>query len=168
MADNNYPSVDGLKCPQCGKNEFKILGTKGSLAKAGVSVAFGAIANMALDSQSKNDFELKPVRYQCLSCKNKFEADPLVAPEEDLLEQPCKIVFHRLKSPVGMVVTQQVYLNGVKIGNVKNGEDLTFQTFTKHNTVFVTDQAGIAFPGSYSFEAEPGGSVDIEFKRKFL
>ena len=168
MADNNYPSVDGLKCPQCGKNEFKILGTKGSLAKAGVSVAFGAIANMALDSQSKNDFELKPVRYQCLSCKNKFEADPLVAPEEDLLEQPCKIIFHRLKSPVGMVVTQQVYLNGVKIGNVKNGEDLTFQTFTKHNTVFVTDQAGIAFPGSYSFEAEPGGSVDIEFKRKFL
>ena len=75
MADNNYPSVDGLKCPQCGKTEFKILGTKGSLAKAGVTVAFGAIANMALDSQSKKDFELKPVRYQCLGCKNKFEAE---------------------------------------------------------------------------------------------
>ncbi len=168
MAENNYPSVKDMTCPQCGKNEFKILGTKGSLAKAGVTVAFGAIANMALDSQSKKDFELKPVRYQCLTCKNKFEAEPLVAPEEELLEEPCKITLHRLKSPVGMAVTQQVYLNGVKIGNVKNGEDLTFQTFTKHNTVFVTDQAGIAFPGSYTFIAEPGGTEDIQFKRKFL
>ena len=67
-----------------------------------------------------------------------------------------------------MAVSQQVYLNGVKIGNVKNGQDLAFQTFTKNNTVFVTDQAGIAFPGSYSFVAEPGGSEDIQFKRKFL
>ena len=168
MADTKYPSVDGLKCPQCGKTEFKILGTKGSLAKAGVAVAFGAIANMALDSQSKGDFEIKPVRYQCLGCKHKFEADPLAAPEEEVLAEPCKVVFHRQESAVGMAVTQQVYLNGVKIGNVKNGEDLAFQTFTKHNTVFVTDQAGIAFPGSYSFEAAPGGTVDIQFKRKFL
>ena len=168
MADTNYPSVLGMKCPKCGATEFKILGTKGSLAKAGVAVAFGAIANMALDSQSKGDFELKPVRYQCASCKHKFEAEPAVAPEEELLMEPCKVVFHRLKSAVGMAVTQQVYLNGVKIGNVKNGEDLAFQTFTKHNTVFATDQAGIAFPGSFEFEAEPGGTVDIQFKRKFL
>ena len=168
MADNQYPSVNGLKCPQCGKTEFRIMGTKGSMAKAGVAVAFGAIANMALDSQSKKDFEIKPVKYQCLGCKTKFEAEPLVAPEEDVLAEPCKIVFHRLKSAVGMAVTQQVYLNGVKIGNVKNGEDMEFQTFTKHNTVFVTDQAGIAFPGAYSFEAQPGGTVDINFKRKFV
>ena len=168
MADTQYPSVAGLKCPQCGKTEFKILGTKGSLAKAGVAVAFGAVANMALDSQSKKDFEIKPVKYQCLSCKNKFESEPLVAPEEEVLAEPCKVTFHRLKSAVGMAVSQQVYLNGVKIGNVKNGQDLAFQTFTKNNTVFVTDQAGIAFPGSYSFVAEPGGSEDIQFKRKFL
>ena len=168
MADNQYPSVHELKCPKCGGSEFKILGTKGSMAKAGVEVMFGAIANLALDSQSKNDFELRPVRYQCLGCKHKFEADPLVAPEEEILLEPCKITFHRLKSAVGMAVTQQVYLNGVKIGNVKNGEDMVFQTFTKHNTIFVTDQAGIAFPGSYTFEAEPGGNVDIQFKRKFV
>ena len=168
MADNQYPSVHELTCPQCGKKEFRILGTKGSMAKAGTAVAFGAIANLAMDAQSKGDFEIKPVKYQCLGCKAKFEADPLVAPEEDVLEQPCKVVFHRLKSAVGMAVSQQVYLNGVKIGNVKNGEDLTFQTFTKHNTIFVTDQAGIAFPGAYSFEAQPGGTVDIQFKRKFL
>ena len=168
MADTKYPSVKELKCPQCGKTEFKILGTKGSLAKAGVAVAFGAIANMALDSKSKSDFEIKPVRYQCLGCKHKFEADPLVAPEEEVLEQPCKVVFHRQKSAVGMAVSQQVYLNGVKIGNVKNGEDLVFQTFTKHNTIFVTDQTGIAFPGSHTFTAEPGGTEEIQFKRKFL
>ncbi|MGX8773981.1 MAG: hypothetical protein ACSW8G_02870, partial [Bacillota bacterium] len=130
--------------------------------------AFGAIANVALDSKSKSDFEYKPVRYQCLGCKNKFEADPLAAPEEEILAEPCRVVFHRLKSAVGMAVTQQVFLNGIKVGNVGNGQDLEFLTFTKHNTVFVTDQAGVAFPGSYTFTAESGGTEEIQFKRKFL
>ena len=168
MADTQYPSVEGLKCPNCGKTEFKILGTKGSAAKVGMTVAFGAIANVALDSKSKSDFEYKPVRYQCLGCKTKFEADPAEAPGEDILEEPCRIVFHRQKSPVGMAVTQQVFLNGIKVGNVGNGQDLEFQTFTRHNTVFVTDQAGIAFPGSHRFTAESGGTEEIQFKRKFL
>ena len=167
MADTQYPSVEGLKCPKCGNTEFKILGTKGSLAKVGVEVAFGAIANLAIDAQSRADFELKPVKYQCKSCKHKFEAEPLVAPEEDLLEEPCVITFRRLSSALGMAVTQQVFLNGVKVGNVGNGKELVFQTYTKHNTIFVTDQAGVAFPGCHKFEAESGGTEVIEFKRKF-
>ena len=121
-----------------------------------------------MDAQSKGDFELKPVKYQCLGCKHKIESDPLVATEEEILLEPCEITFHRLKSAVGMAVTQQVYLNGIKIANVKNGEDIVFRTHTKHNTIFVTDQAGIAFPGAYTFEAEPGGKVDVQFKRKFV
>ena len=115
MADTKYPSVDGLKCPQCGKTEFKILGTKGSLAKAGVAVAFGAIANMALDSQSKSDFEIKPVRYQCLGCKNKFEADPLVAPEEEVLAEPCKVVFHKPIQFILSLVRLLVFLTTVHL-----------------------------------------------------
>jgi len=168
MAEREYPSIEGLTCPKCGKNDLKVLGTKGSLGKAGAMIAFGAIANMALDSKSKKDFEIKPVKYQCLGCKNKFEAMPLPAPEEDVLEEPCKVTFHRLKSVLGMAVSQQVYLNGIKMGNVGNGQELSFQTFTRNNTVFVTDQAGVAFPGTYRFTAESGGTEDIQFKRKFL
>ena len=35
----------------------------------------------------------------------------------------------------------------------------------------VTDQYGMAFrgkAGSYKFEAQPGGAVQVRFKRKFL
>ena len=164
-----YPSVALLTCPNCGQKQFKIIGTKGSLGKAIVGAGmFGAVGNMVMDSRSKENFELLPVKYQCLSCKNKFEALPLVAEDEEVLDTPCTIVFHRLGSPVGMAVSQQVFLNGVKMGSVKNKADLEFQTHTKQNTIFVTDQYGVAFPGEYTFTAENGGFVEINYKRKFL
>ena len=51
---------------------------------------------------------------------------------------------------------------------MKNNSDLEFLTFTKNNTVFVTDQYGVAFPGTYTFVAQNGGREDINYKRKFL
>ncbi|MBR0382242.1 MAG: hypothetical protein IJH71_07400 [Eubacterium sp.] len=168
MENNQYPSVANLACPKCGKKDFRVISIKGSLAKIGTVAAFGALANLALDSKSKGDFEIKPVKYQCLGCKNKFEALPLVAEPDELLETPCRIKFHRQKSALGMAVSQQVYMNGVKMGNVGNGKELEFQTFIKENTLFVTDQTGTAFPGTYKFTAENGGTEQIEFKRKFL
>ena len=166
---NEYPSVKELKCPECGAAELRILGTKGAGAAAiSVGVLAGAIGSMAMDKASKGDFDIKPVKYQCLKCKKKFEALPLVAAESDVLSEPCTVNFTRLGSMVGMAVSQQVFLNGVKVGNVKNGATLTFRTYTKDNTVFVTDQYGLAFPGSYTFTAEAGGTEDIKFKRKFL
>ena len=169
MSEATYPSVEGLRCPNCGGTDLNIIGTKGATGKAvGIGLMFGAIGNMVMDASSKKDIELKPVRYQCAGCKNKFEEMPLVAPPEELLEQPCTVTLHRLSSPLGMAVTQQVFLNGVKMGNVKNGKDITFQTYTRHNTVFVTDQYGVAFKGSFKFIAESGGTQEITFKRKFL
>ncbi len=164
-----FPSVMNLRCPKCDSNQLKVLGTKGSLGSAiGIGAMFGAVRAMVKSSQSKNDFELKEVKYQCLSCKEKFTSLPQVAPAEDILDEPCTVHFNRLGSAVGMAVTQQVYLNGVKMGNVKNKGELVFQTFTRHNTIFVTDQYGMAFPGTYEFIAENGGTETINFKRKFV
>ena len=91
-----------------------------------------------------------------------------MAADDELLSEPCVVEITRLSSFVGMAVSQQVYLNGVKVGNLKNGATLTFNTYTKENTVFVTDQYGVAFKGDYKFTAVPGGKEEIKFNRKFL
>jgi len=62
---------------------------------------------------------------------------------------------------------QMVYLNGIKVGYVKNGKTIAFPTHVKQNTILVTDQFGVAFPDKYTFEAEAGQSVTVRFKRKF-
>lgn len=164
----NFPSVSGLVCPKCQKDDLKILGTKGAKGKAlGVGMAFGAVGNLVANSMSKDDYSLQPVKYQCNACKHKFESLPLTAREEELLEEPCTIHFTRLSCFAGMAVAQNVYLNGVKVGSVGNGKSIDFQTFVRNNTVFVTDQYGVAFKGCYKFEAHSGGTENISFKKKF-
>ena len=136
-----------------------------AIAVAGM---FGAIGNMAMNAASKNDFALMPINYKCMRCKNKFETLPVVAPDNEVLSQGCTVNFHRLSAFTGMAVSQQVYLNGVKVGAVKNKSDLVFKTYTKHNTVFVLDQYGLALPGIYRFEAQDGGVQEINYRRKFV
>lgn len=167
MENRQNPSVKNLQCPHCNGTEFKILGTKGSTGKAVGAFLFGAIGNLVQSSESKNDYELRPIRYKCLSCNQKFESVPFEAAEDELLDEPCTVVLHRLSSLVGMAVLQQVFLNGVKVGTVKNNKELSFQTYTKHNVIFVTDHSGIAFD-SYTFTAESGRMKTLKFKRKFV
>lgn len=172
MNDQNnapqLPSLHGLRCPHCGATEYKVIGVKGGKGKAvGIGMAFGAIGNLIASAASKGDLTAEPVQYKCASCGKKFDTYPLTAGPEELLEAPCTVNFHRLSSFVGMAVTQQVWLNGVKVASVGNGKMVTFQTFTRHNTIFVTDQYGVAFKGHFTFEAQPGGTVDVRFKRKF-
>ena len=165
----NAPSLHMLTCPKCQKHDFKILGSKGSKGTSiGIGMAFGAIGNMVANSVSKNDLTLQPIQYKCNSCGNKFESLPLTATPEEILDAPCTINFTRLSSFAGMAVAQHVWLNGVKVGSVNNGKTITFQTYTRYNTIFVTDQYGVAFKDSYNFEAQNGGNIDIHFKRKFV
>lgn len=163
-----YPTLVGIKCPDCGSTDFRVLGIKGSSAGVAAAIAFGAVGNLVMDANSKGNFELKPVKYQCTACRKKYESLPVECDEDEVLDEPCTINFTRESSIIGCAVTQQVYLNGVKIDNVKNGKTLTFQTFIKHNVIFVTDQTGTAFPGALKLEAESGGTQNISYKRKFL
>ncbi len=164
----NFPSVYELACPKCADKDLKILGTKGSKGKAlGIGMAFGAVGNLVASSMSKDDYTLQPVKYKCKACGKKFDALPLSAKPEELLDAPCTIHFTRLSCFAGMAVSQSVYLNGVKVASVGNGKSVEFQTFVKNNTIFVTDHNGVAFKGRYKFEAQSGGTEEIRFKKKF-
>lgn len=164
----NFPSVTELVCPNCQKNDFKIIGTKGAKGKAiGMGMALGAIGNIVANSMSKDDYSLQPVQYKCNACKKKFESLPFTAKPEEVLEKPCMIHFTRLSCFAGMAVAQNVYLNGAKVGSVGNGKSIDFPTRVKNNTVFVTDQYGVAFKGCYKFVAQSGGTEEIKFKKKF-
>lgn len=165
----NVPSLYALTCPQCHGNSLRVMGIKGSRSTAiGIGAAFGAIGNLVVDAKNRDDYTLHPIEYKCNSCGNKFESLPFVAKPEELLDMPCTIHFERLSSFVGMAVAQNVWLNGVKVGSVGNGKVITFQTAIKYNTIFVTDQYGVAFKGDYKFEAPSGGNVVVRFKNKFV
>lgn len=163
------PSLYGLACPSCGSQQYTAIGVKGSTGKAlATSFAFGAIGNMVAGSSAAKNMVTEPIQYRCDSCKTKFESGPLVAAPEELLPAPCMVHFVRESSFVGMAVPQIVYMNGIKMGAVKNGNTLSMQTPLRYNAVFVTDQHGMAFKGIRRFEAVPGGEVTIRFNRKFL
>ncbi len=165
----NVPSIYALTCPKCQSGDLQILGTKGSKGAAiGMTLALGAVGNMIANATNKEDFSLRPIQYKCRSCKNKFESLPYVAKPEEILSKPCTINFHRLSSFVGMAVSQDVWMNGIKVGSVGNKKTISFQTMIRHNTLFVTDQYGTAFKGDYKFEAQEGGTIDVKYKRKFL
>lgn len=168
MNQTNFPSIHELVCPKCQSNNLKILGTKGAKGAAvGVGMAFGAIGNLVANSVTKDDYTLQPVKYKCNSCGNKFDSLPFHAKPEEILDKPCTIHFTRLSCFSGMAVSQNVWLNGVKVASVGNGKSVDFQTFVKHNTIFVADQYGVAFKGDYKFEAQSGGTEEIRFKKKF-
>ena len=160
-------SLKDLKCPACGSGNFSITGVKGALGKAMTGVAFGTIGNLIAGSNAAKDVETHPLQYKCNDCKNKFVSSPLPAASEDILTKPCTVTFERESSFVGAAVPQIVYINGVKIGAVKNGKSITFQTSGKYNIIFVTDQYDVVFQSYYRFEAQPGGSITVRFNRKF-
>lgn len=164
-----YPSVAYLVCPSCNGNDLHTIGQKGGNGKAiGMAFAFGAIGSMVAGASAADDTTTYPIQYKCKSCKNKFESGPLIATPGEILAAPCTINFTRKGSFVGMAVPQIVYLNGMKMGPVKNGKTITFQTMVRHNNIFVSDQFGVAFKTSYRFDAPDGGVVDVKFKRKFV
>jgi len=167
--ESEIRSMNQIACPNCHNRELKILGLKGALAKElALGWLFGAIAHLAVNSKSKNDRSLRPIRCKCKICRHKFEVLPSIAQPEEILSKPCVIRFTRLSSFNGMAVSCCVWLNGVKVANIDNGKTITFETFVRHNIIFVTNQYGVAFQGDYRFDAENNGTREIRFKRKFL
>ena len=165
---NQLPSLYYVKCQKCGANDYRILGTKGSIGKTAGAAVFGAVGALVADATNKDTVEYKPLRFKCSACGNKFESLPLTAQQEELLSAPCTISFTRLGSFVGMAVQQTIWLNGIAVARIGNKQPIQLSTLLRYNTLFVTDQTGLAFKGHYSFEAAPNGSVQVNFKRKFV
>jgi len=165
---NNTASVKEMKCPQCNNKVLTILGVKYSEGVSlATTIAFGAIGNIIAGKYAAKNKTTSPIQYKCDKCKNKFISPPLEASPEEILPEACKITFRRVGNFAGAWVPQMVYLNGIKIGAVKNGKMISFYTSVKSNTLFVTDQHGVAFKSYYNFEAQPGENRVIPFNRKF-
>lgn len=158
---------DDLKCPACASVEYKALGTKGFAGRFVVNLFFGFLAGAIYSKSEQNNVEEREIIYKCSKCGHKWESFPVKAGAGSLLETPCEIHFTRQGNFVGMAMAQFVYLNGRKIGAVKNGESITFTTERKQNMIFVTDHTGGAFD-SRRFDAFPGGSIKFRFSRKFV
>jgi uncharacterized membrane protein YhaH (DUF805 family) len=158
---------DDLKCPACASVEYKPLGTKGFAGRFVVNLFFGLLAGAIYSKSEQNNVEEREIIYKCSKCGHKWESFPVKAGAGSLLETPCEIHFTRQGNFVGMAMAQFVYLNGRKIGAVKNGESITFTTERKQNMIFVTDHTGGAFD-SRRFDAFPGGSIKFRFSRKFV
>lgn len=77
------------------------------------------------------------------------------------LSTPCEIVVVREKKFAGMAVAIGVTLNGRQAGSVRNGEAISFPTYSAQNVVTATDAFGIRFNTSVPFEAPDGGRVEI-------
>ena len=168
FTNDTIASLIKMKCPRCGGADFKVIGNKGAAARSIlIGGAFGAIGSMVAGRSAAKDMETKPVNYKCTNCKHTYSDVPSDAPEEEILSVQCIISFERVSNFVGAAIPQVVYLNGIKIGTIKNGKKITFPTFVKKNIIFVTDQFGNAFPGHYTFEAQPNTSILVRFNRKF-
>lgn len=177
-----YPTLVGVVCPKCGSNSYDIKGIKGAEFKAvannltysGTSMLriTGRVMKISLNDDGSN---LKPISFQCLNCKEKFNALPNVAPSSEILEKPYEITLKRLPNAKS-IVDHHVYLNGIMVGPVKNDEEITFYTQTKTNVLFVTDRHGITlinkhgdlFKNHYRFIAQSGGSQRIFHKSSIL
>jgi hypothetical protein len=167
----NPVNPDDLKCPACTAVDFKTLGIKGFVGRQLATIVFGfladiffSIAEQAVIPRNTKD---KAIIYKCLKCGNKWAAFPVETIDSDYLNSPCEIHFTRESSIVGWARSQFVYLNGKKIGPVKNRKRISFTTKRKHNLIFVTDHLGRAFD-TRRFDGESGGSKSFNFNRKFL
>ena len=166
---DSIATLTGMKCPHCGSENLRVTGTKGALGASLVTgLAFGAVGNLVAGSNAAANQATEPLQYVCHDCSKKFQSLPLAAQPDEILEQPCTVTFTRDKSFVGCMVPQIVYINGIKIGAVKNGASVSFQTSCRNNVIFVTDQYGVAFNDDYKFEAQPGGEISVHFKRRFI
>ena len=166
--EGGYPSLIGIACPKCGSTDYEIEGTKGSKGNSlGVNLLFGAVGNMAASSSSKTNYTVKELSLKCNGCKHTFYSVPNTAPDDDLLDEPCSVTVKRLSKFYGSAIRHQIFLNGLKIGTIKNNEEITFETHTKTNVIFISDPHGVNVgAGKFEFTAENGDKKRIEYKGK--
>jgi hypothetical protein len=158
---------DDLKCPGCATADFKALGTEGFTVRKLAAALFGFPAGIAFIKAEQKNTRDRAIVYKCSKCGKKWKAFPARADGGACSESSCTIHFIRERGIAGGLTDQFVYLNGSKIGPVKNGEHISFTTAKKRGFVFVTDYTGRAFDTCY-FNVPAGGQIELKFKRRFL
>jgi DNA-directed RNA polymerase subunit RPC12/RpoP len=169
--NGEIPSLYRLACPRCGNSDYLPLGKKRNVAQQiGAGLAAGSaplLATWVMNAQAMNLAEAPTLQYQCAGCKKKYESPPLAAQPDEILPEAGLVTFTRAKMFRGAAGTQVVYLNGVPIKTLKNGESFSFQTILRYNTIFVGIGNGMVIRKVYRFEAQPGRPVNAEFDGNF-
>jgi len=109
------------------------------------------------------DSNLEPLMFVC-ACHHKFQAMPLTPTPDEMLSAPCDIKFNRLSAMKGVNDTFYVYLNGRRICEITNNQYFNFTTMVRYNDVFVGNKYGGVLRGHRSFEALPGGKVELPYR----
>ncbi|MDR1187064.1 MAG: hypothetical protein LBK95_06370 [Bifidobacteriaceae bacterium] len=168
---NQIPSLFQLRCPNCGNGDYTPLGKKRNMAQQfATGFSLGAaplLAAVVMNQQAKDLVTIAPLQYKCAGCNKKYESPPLAADPSEFLPQPCVVNFTRAKMFQGSAGTHTVYLNGVPIQTLKNGESFAFQTILRWNTLFAGFGNGLVFRVKHRFEAPPGGTVNVLFDGAF-
>ena len=167
------PSVHNQRCLKCGSSQIEITGVKGVAGKnigtltAGIAGgAIGAGIAAAVEKSKRKEMALSTVQYQCTACREKFEAEPHMTDQSDILEAPFTITFTR-KAPFGDD-QYQLYLNGVHVGAIPYLTSIwEFQTSVRHNTLLLIGFTGKTVKnGVYKFDATPGGNIKLLYTKK--
>jgi hypothetical protein len=105
--------------------------------------------------------------YRCGGCKERFEAEPHETRPDEMLEVPFTIT---LTKNVNIFLNEgvYVYINGVIVAYLNAAKStITFQTTVRHNSIFLIELLGKKVKnGIYSFDASPGGGVNLLYNRK--
>jgi hypothetical protein len=166
MGDPLSPGGD-LLCPSCAAVDIKALGTEGFAGRKLAAVLLGFLADIAFAKAEQKNTKDRAIIYECSLCGKRWKAFPAQAAESGCRETSREIHVTRTGGIAGGAIARFVYLNGKKIGPVKNGGRITFTTERKHNLVFVTDHLGHAFDTRH-FDVPAGKQIELRFKRKFV
>ena len=176
------PSIHLIRCTKCGSSQIEIIGVKGVFGKSigGVAAAttagvlggavggaiYGAVKSAA-DSK-KPVMPLSTIRFQCGSCREKFEAEPHGTEDVDVLETPFKITFTR-KGIFGDD-PYYLFLNGIQVSVIPTlTNTFVFPTSVKRNTLILIGAIGKPVKnGIYNFDAAPGGSLELLYAKRKL
>jgi hypothetical protein len=145
------------------------MGISGALSNMG-GREFGLAGRFIVGAFDKSGYDPdkhEEIEYKCLDCKGKFFVEKKPSAFVDDFHEPFTITFFREKKFVGAMMPQVVFLNGFRVGIVKNGQAIRFTTNKIKNVLVVTDYNGMAFPDYLSFEAFEGGSKNIRFAFTF-
>jgi DNA-directed RNA polymerase subunit RPC12/RpoP len=164
-----------IRCEYCQSDQVFPFGTSHAMQNfVGNMTIFkggllGGVVGQTMDLKGYDPLIHEQIGYKCKSCKKKFFIHQKADALKHDFEIPCTITFIREKKVLGALVDQLVYLNGFKIGPVKNGQAIQFFTYKINNVVVVTDVNGLSACADYfAFEAFEGGSQNIRFGMGFL
>jgi hypothetical protein len=138
----------------------------------GAGLALGALGSMAENQRIIAGGLAKALAYpetavRCYACGQNFLALPTEAGPAELLAAPALITLTRLANRRDRAEPQHIFLNGVRVATVGDGQAVTVPTAVRFNTVFVTNQYGRALGRAHRFEATPGAAIALPFDRGF-